>query len=79
MDLPKGRYDLLAVSGNGKFSTRLSVNGQSVRMDTAPGRYRAEILPVVHKGGGPLTLHISATEGAWQLSLLVIRKVQAFL
>lgn len=79
VDLPKGRYDLLAVSGNGKFSTRLSVNGQSVRMDTAPGRYRAEILPVVHKGEGPLTLHISAAEGAWQLSLLVIRKVQAFL
>ena len=83
IELPKGRYDLLAVTGSARAQrrTRFSVGSSVWEGQTRAGEFQAAILPVVHLQDGVLELRVEAPspDMPWSLNLLVIRKIHAFL
>lgn len=79
VELPKGMYEFLVVSGGSVAETIISIkNGNGVRMQSDAERYAAETLFVHHKEDGPLYLDVQSKAGKqWNLNLLVIRKQYA--
>lgn len=83
VELPKGIYQMLAVSTGTeeKSVTKIAISGgNSVHMEAEAGEYKSGILFVEHKNCGPLELQISSEEGsAWNLDLLIVRKVSSLM
>lgn len=82
VELPKGRYDILVVSGSqeASHSTICSLDTNRCEMNTLLGEYQARIIPVVHTEDGILELSMDTTpENSWNLTLIVIRKILALI
>ena len=83
VELPKGIYQLLVVSGGSDepSETEASVEGgNAICLKTRPGEYKAEVLFIQHKAGGPLDIRLASEKGnCWNLNALLIRKTDSLL
>lgn len=84
LHLPKGKYDLLIVSGNEETESysgfRLTKQGTAA--DTGilpPGHYGCTLLPLIQKRDGEILLEISSLPGyCWKLNALFVNKEYGF-
>ena len=80
LDLPRGKYDLLIVSGDEEEAsgTRFSLKEQGTKADTGilpPGRYGCMHLPLIHARDGQMLLSISPSPGYhWKLNAIFVNK-----
>ncbi len=80
LDLPRGKYDLLIVSGDEEEAsgTRFSLKEQGTKADTGilpPGRYGCMHLPLIHARDGQMLLSISSSPGYhWKLNAIFVNK-----
>ncbi|SFA92980.1 Glycosyl hydrolase family 65, N-terminal domain [Cohnella sp. OV330] len=85
VELPKGRYDLLIVSGDAAepSCTVMEIPG-AFPWRTEPalraGEFSTDILPLTHRRDGPVSLRFRPDAGLpWRLNLLVINKNYTYL
>ncbi len=80
INLPKGKYDLLIVSGDEKEASfaEFCLAAQGTRTDTGllgAGRYACKILPAVQEADGELRLRIRTKEGySWKLNAIFVNR-----
>lgn len=79
VELPKGRYEVLVLSGGRQATSHVTVGAVSYTMTTASREYNAELFPVVHKRDGLLTVAVRPdTHLPWNLNAVVVRKIAAY-
>lgn len=84
MELPRGKYNLLVVSGDEEEESLMHltlphINGTVIgeRMDA--GRYQCKIIPFVHERDGLFKVGFSTEKGfKWKLNALFLNKEYAF-
>lgn len=85
IELPKGRYNLLLISGDEEEAsytvTGLPGNGLKLKgLTLAAGRYQCRILPVFHDEDGVLRISLDTKAGKkWKLNGLLVNKEYAVL
>ncbi|WP_127493256.1 glycosyl hydrolase family 95 catalytic domain-containing protein [Paenibacillus glycanilyticus] len=85
IELPKGRYDLLIVSGDeaAPSCTELIILGQlhwRPEKSLKAGEYATNTIPVTQKKDGFVQLHFRSCEGLpWRINLLVINRNYSYL
>ncbi|TCM99073.1 trehalose/maltose hydrolase-like predicted phosphorylase [Paenibacillus sp. BK033] len=85
IELPKGRYDLLLVTGDeaAPSCTELEIPGQlkwKPEKPLAAGEYATEIIPITQKKDGCASLRFRSCEGLpWRVNLLIINRNYAYL
>lgn len=83
VELPKGSYEILVVSGGTQEQSVTEVTlkgGNAVLLPAKPGEYKADVLFVQHKACGPLAFEIAAACGeCWNLNLLIVRKLSSLM
>ncbi|MZQ86608.1 sugar phosphorylase [Paenibacillus sp. 5J-6] len=85
VELPKGRYDLLFVSGDAEASsyTEIEITGGSMwkpeKMLKA-GEFATDILPITQKSDGYVKLRFRTCEGSqWRMNAIIINKNYTYL
>ncbi|ACT02284.1 glycosyl hydrolase family 95 catalytic domain-containing protein [Paenibacillus sp. JDR-2] len=85
IELPKGRYDLLIVTGDeaAPSCTELEIPGQLKWRPEKPlkaGEYATEMIPMTQKKDGCASLRFRSREGLpWRINLLVINRNYSYL
>lgn len=85
VELPKGRYDLLIVSGDSTIPsfTLLEIEGQwlwQTEKVLKAGEYATDIIPLIQRKDGYATLQFRSNAGLpWRVNLLVINKSYSYL
>lgn len=85
VELPKGRYDLLFVSGDGGASsyTEVEIVGQSTwkpEKTLKVGEFATDMLPITQKSDGYLKLRFRTCKGLqWRINALIINKNYTYL
>ena len=85
LELPKGKYDFLVISGDEEEDslTTVSLPGQGTRIDGAiikAGRYQCRILPYIQQRDGDAFIRLETGNGMkWKLNAIFVNKEYAFL
>lgn len=85
LELPKGRYDFLIISGDEIEESLTTVvlpeQGTVCKGSSVPaGHYQSRILPVVHEHDGEAVLRFEAGNGLkWKINAIFVNKHYAFL
>ncbi|MDQ0973576.1 hypothetical protein QFZ31_003454 [Neobacillus niacini] len=85
LELPKGRYDMLFVSGDNDAPsyTEVEIEGQSVwkpEKALRAGEFVTEILPIIQRKDGFLNIHFRSQRGlSWKINLLIFNKNYTYL
>lgn len=85
VELPKGRYDLLFVSGDGEAPsyTEIEIVGQSTWKPEKPlkvGGFATDIMPITQKNDGYVKLKFRTCEGSqWRMNAMIINKNYTYL
>lgn len=85
IELPKGRYDLLIVTGDEEAPswTELEIPGQLKWKPDKPlkaGEYATDMIPITQKKDGCLSLRFRSSDGLpWRVNLLVINRNYSYL
>ncbi len=83
VELPKGIYEFLVVSGGSGRDTLTRIKSQDESgtvIQTKRDGYETGVFMVVHKNGGVIRLDIETeADGLWNLNLMVIKKLTAFM
>jgi hypothetical protein len=85
LELPKGAYDILIVSGDSNESsyTEIEVEGQSSWKPEgilAAGQFATEILPIVQRKDGYVKINFKSCPGhMWRINAMIVNKNYSFL
>ncbi|WP_257345940.1 glycosyl hydrolase family 95 catalytic domain-containing protein [Pseudalkalibacillus decolorationis] len=85
LELPKGRYDMLFVSGDNDAPsyTEIEIEGQNVWKPESvlkAGEFVTDILPVTQRKDGYVKIHFRTKEGQlWKINLLILNKNYTYL
>ncbi|WGU96479.1 glycoside hydrolase N-terminal domain-containing protein [Paenibacillus dendritiformis] len=85
IELPRGRYDLLFVSGDSASPsyTIVEIEGQSVWQSERPlraGEFATDIVPIAQKRDGFAAIRFRAGEGLpWRVNVLIVNKNYPYL
>lgn len=85
VELPKGRYDMLIVSGDSTASsfTELEVRGQLIwKTEKAlkAGEFATDVIPISQKRDGYVTMRFRSCMGMpWRVNMLIINKNYSYL
>ena len=83
VEVPRGQYELLVVSGDGEEDSVSYVwveHGRSAGGELVKkGRFQAKLLPLVLEEDGQIRLHISTKPGyCWKLNTLMINAIKGY-
>jgi hypothetical protein len=85
IELPRGKYDLLFVSGDScsQSYTEIEIAGQSVYKPTKvlkAGEFETDILPIAQKNDGYAQIRFRTREGLqWRINVLIVNKNYTYL
>lgn len=85
LELPKGKYDFLVISGDEEEDSLTTVSipeqGTRIKGETVPaGRYQCRLLPFVQRKDGEMAIRLETTDGMkWKLNAIFVNKEYAFL
>ncbi|WP_409346303.1 glycosyl hydrolase family 95 catalytic domain-containing protein [Paenibacillus sp. MBLB4367] len=85
LELPKGSYDVLFVSGDNDSPTwtEIEIAGQSMRSPERllrAGEFATEMLPVIQKKDGCVKIRFRSQEGRqWRINVLIVNKNYTYL
>ncbi|QDM42077.1 hypothetical protein FLT43_00025 [Paenibacillus thiaminolyticus] len=85
IELPRGRYDLLFVSGDSASPsyTAIEIEGQCVWQPERPlrtGEFATDIVPIAQRRDGCAAIRFSAGKGLpWRVNVLIVNKNYPYL
>ena len=83
VELPRGQYELLVISGDSEedsVTSLLTEQGYHAGGDVVKaGRYQCELVPILQKRDTPLRLFISTKTGyKWKLNLMILNTLKGY-
>ena len=83
IEVPKGQYELLVISGdeNEESHTNLEISGgrRAIGKTLGKGRYKATLLPTVHEEDGAIRVKVSTESGKkWKINAIIVNLYKQF-
>jgi len=83
IEVPRGQYELMVISGDAKKESVTileGVNGRKAGGDLIPaGRYQCKLIPIIQEEDEPVRLKISTEPGySWKVNYIIMNVVKGY-
>ncbi len=83
IEMPRGQYELLVISGDSREDSVSIISGKNCRSAggalVPAGQFQCELIPIIQEYDEPLVLKISTLQGCkWKLNAIIVNTVKGY-